>query len=235
MSFLKKYNLFAFALFLAILITTISCSNSDDAESPTTNATIRLKATTTSSSTASKTANKSSLETNDLVFNSGYIVIREIVFDGQNGSNSVSRTKEQIATINYATGVVSPIVEITVPAGSYTGVNLGIELQDENDRPTVVIEGTYTNSSEDILPIRFEFNSGEVFEANASSVEIEPGADLIGKVTFDALSWFSTVSANQLDNANLTDGVIVISETSNSAIFDIVADRLDVETEAVFE
>lgn len=222
-----KNNFFTFALFSAMLITTISCSSDDD----TSNATIRLQVDTTSSTTG----NQSRMTPNDLVLNSGSITFREIVFDGQNGSNSVSRTKEQIATIDYATGVVSPTVEITVPAGSYTGVNLGIELQDVNSTPTVVIEGTYTNSDDVELPIRFEFNSGEVFEANAASVEIEAGADLIGKITFDALSWFSTISANQLDNADLTDGVIIISETKNASIFDIVADRLDVETQAVFE
>ena len=227
MKYLMKNNFFTFALFSAMLITTISCSSDDD----TSNATIRLQVDTTSSTTG----NQSRMTPNDLVLNSGSITFREIVFDGQNGSNSVSRTKEQIATIDYATGVVSPTVEITVPAGSYTGVNLGIELQDVNSTPTVVIEGTYTNSDDVELPIRFEFNSGEVFEANAASVEIEAGADLIGKITFDALSWFSTISANQLDNADLTDGVIIISETKNASIFDIVADRLDVETQAVFE
>jgi hypothetical protein len=66
-------------------------------------------------------------------------------------------------------------------------------------------------------------------------VDIEAGTNLIGKITFDALSWFSTVSADQLDNANLNDGVIIINETKNVSIFDIVADRLDIETQAVFE
>jgi hypothetical protein len=229
MKSLIKIHLFPLALFCALIFTTFSCSKDDDA--PNTNATIRLQATTTSSNTA----NQSRMIVNDLVFDSGSIVIREVVFDGQNGTNSVSRTKEQIATIDYATGVVTPEVLITIPAGTYTGVNLGIELQDVNSTPTVVIEGTYTNSDDVELPIRFEFNSGEVFEANASTVEIEAGTDLIGKITFDALSWFSTVSADQLDNANLTDGVIIISETKNASIFDIVADRLDIETQAVFE
>jgi hypothetical protein len=31
------------------------------------------------------------------------------------------------------------------------------------------------------------------------------------------------------------DGVIVISENSNSAIFDLIADGLDLSTEAVFQ
>ena len=108
-------------------------------------------------------------------------------------------------------------------------------MQDDGSDPSVVIEGTYTNSDEVDIPIRFEFNSGEVFEANATSVTIEAGSTITGRITFDALAWFSTISATQLDDATLTDGTMIISATSNSTIFDTVADRLDIATDAVFE
>jgi outer membrane murein-binding lipoprotein Lpp len=196
------------------------------------NGKIKLQVETTSSTTVNF---KSTSAANDLVFDSGTITIREVVFDGEADTVSVSRTIEQIAEIDYASGDVSPEVVIGVPAGDYTGVNLGIELQDENNEPTVVTEGTYTNSSGEAIPIRFEFNSGEVFEANAESVKIEAGADLIGKITFDAISWFATVSSDELDNATLSEGTIIVSGTSNAAIFDKVADKLDVDTQAVFE
>jgi len=204
-----------------------SCKKDDDP-----NGTITLKVNTTSSTAVNL---KSTAAANDLVFNSGTITIREVVFDGEAGTTSVSRTIERIADIDYATGAVSPTVVIEVPAGNYTGVNLGIELQDDGSDPSVVIEGTYTNSSMEIIPIRFEFNSGEVFEANAASVTIEAGSDLVGKITFDAISWFSGVSSDALESATLTAGKIVISESSNSSIFNIVADKLDVDTQATFE
>jgi hypothetical protein len=205
-----------------------SCSDDDEIS----NGRVRLAVSTTSSSTGNVSRVAAA---NDLKFTRGTITIREVVFDGENGSQSVSRTIEQIADIDYATGSVSPAVIVEVPAGNYTSVNLGIELQDDGNDPSVVIEGTYTNSNEEDIPVRFEFNSGEVFEANAASVTIEAGADIVGKITFDAVSWFSVVSADELDNATLTNGTIVISSTNNPDIFDIVADRLDVATQAVFE
>ena len=99
----------------------------------------------------------------------------------------------------------------------------------------MVLEGTYTNSNDVVIPIRFEFNSGEVFEANAQVVTLSTDTDVVGKITWDALDWFSEVTASELDAASQFNGTIVISETSNPDIFDIVADRLDVGTEAVFE
>jgi len=174
-----------------------------------------------------------------LEFNSGSITVREIVFDGERqGASSVSITHEQISTIDFATGVSTPdIGTVNIPAGTYTSVNLGVELQDENDDPTVVLEGTYVNADGISIPIRFEFNSGEVFEADAAgpiTLAVEQSA--IAKITFDPSDWFSTITTTQLDNASLdSNGVIVISETSNAGIFDIVADRLDLATSAVFE
>ncbi|MBN4085164.1 hypothetical protein JYT89_02345 [Flavobacteriaceae bacterium AH-315-B10] len=221
-------NLFKLSL-LALFVTVLASCSSDDNDSSDVN--VRLAVNTTSSSTATQ----SRLAPNDLVFTSGTITIREVVFDGDNGSVSVSRTHEQIADIDYATGIITPAVVVSVPEGTYTSVNLGIELQDENSSPSVVIEGTYTHTNGDVIPIRFEFNSGEVFEANAASVILVEGTDVVGKITFDAISWFSTVTATQLDNATLTEGVIIISGTNNATIFDIVADKLDVDTEAVFE
>ena len=218
-----NFKLLGFLMSILAAIMLSSCS-SDDAESTT--STIRLAVNTTAAD---------SRMASNLQFDSGSITIRELVFDGENGDVSVSRTKEQIATIDYATGNVTPEVVVTIPSGNYSDVNLGIELQDVNDTPTVVINGTYTNAKSEVIPVRFEFNSGEVFEANAVSVNIPEGANLIGKITFDANSWFSTVTNGQMDNATQTNGIIVISQTQNPAIFDVVANRLDVETNAVFE
>lgn len=202
-------------------------------EEPATNGTIKFAVDTTSGKSGNIAGRLAAA--NDLVFNSGTITIREVVFDGDNASESISRTIEQVADIDYATGNVTPEIVVVVPPGNYKSVNLGIEMQDVGSDPSTVIEGIYTNSNLEEIPIRFEFNSGEVFEAGAASVTIEAGADIVGKITFDALDWFGTVTVNELDNASLTNGTIIISETKNVAIFDKVADRLDVATQAVFE
>lgn len=84
--------------------------------------------------------------------------------------------------------------------------------------------------------LRSEFNSGEVFEAEAATGTVPPNTPAIAKITFDPHQWFSRVSSNQLENASVNaDGVIVIGETRNAAIFDVVADGLDRSTEAVFQ
>lgn len=174
-----------------------------------------------------------------LQFHSGYVTIREIVFDGElTGTNGGSKsiTHEQVTTIDFATGLSNPpLAPVTIEAGAYRSPNLGIELQDENSTPCLVVEGDYTHTNSNVIPIRFEFNSGEVFEAEAASHTFVQDELAIGQLSLDPIFWFNTVPRNMLDNATIgSDGFITISETSNSDIFDICVERLDINTRSTF-
>lgn len=180
----------------------------------------------------------SRVKANTIEFSSGFITVREIVFDGESATGSVSITHEQVSVIDFATGVSTPdLGTVLIPAGVYTSVNLGIELQDEADDPTVLLIGTYIDGNDVSVPIRFEFNSGEVFEANAEGpITLVGDQTALAKITYAPATWFSAVTPGMLDNATRdSSGTIVISETSNANIFTLVADGLDNATEAVFQ
>lgn len=227
---MKKVNETILVLTLFAGLFLMGCSEENNVTLDKGRITLQVSTTSSSSSIVNGRVNNA----NKLSFTKGKIRFREVVFDGDLGTRTISVTHEQIAFIDYATGNISPKVFIDVNPGDYKNVNLGIEIQDEDSEPSIVIEGTYISSEEVSIPVRFEFNSGEVFEADAESVTITGGSNIVGKITFDALDWFSVVSVGSLDNATLTDGVMIISETSNTDIFDKVADRLDVATQAVF-
>ncbi len=171
-----------------------------------------------------------------LTFTSGTVKIREIVFDGENVTtgSSVSITHEQIATIDLKTGESTPEINVVIPAGEYKWVNLGVEIYDEVDAPSVIAEGFYIDSTGNEVPVRFEFNSGEVFEAESSSFTFVEGSQALGFIDFSPAVWFSTVPKSMLDNAERVNGVILINESVNTDIFDIVAARLDDATQAEF-
>ncbi len=220
----RKINLFILFLFSLVGVLVFTGCKKKDTE------------TAVSVSIKMKTTDVNFKNTPTLEFHSGYVVIREIVFDGdlENGG-SVSITHEQISKIDLATGLADPEVNVYIPAGSYRYVNLGIEIQDENDIPSVVAEGIYTDSTGQQIPVRFEFNSGEVFEANADAYTFEPGRSAIAEIDFSPAVWFSTVTTAMLDNAERVNGVILINESVNTDIFDIVADKLDDATDAQFK
>jgi hypothetical protein len=215
-------------LLLSVLVFT-SCDDDDDKKGATMDVSFKMKTTSTTTT--------KSMTPNSLVFNSGSVTIREIVFDGEKSDTtmSVSITHEQIATIDLVTGVATPAVEVEIPVGAYTDVNLGIEIYDEVDDPSVIAEGIYTNADGTEIPVRFEFNSGEVFEADAEAHTFKDGSSAIAEIDFSPAVWFSTITGTQLDNAEQVAGVIIVSESYNSGIFDIVADKLDDATQATFK
>ncbi|MDX1686243.1 MAG: hypothetical protein R3275_13480 [Saprospiraceae bacterium] len=175
----------------------------------------------------------------DLQFTDGFITIIEVEFSADKaGGGSVNKEKSGMVVYDFMSGQSTPTSNtIHIPAGDYKDVYLGIELYDENDKPSLAIEGTYEKQLDGkVYPLRFEFNSGEVFEAEAESATVPTDSPAIAKIKFDPHEWFASVSFDELESAKVNgQGVIVISESSNEDIFDLVADGLDLSTEAVFQ
>lgn len=171
---------------------------------------------------------------NSLAFTSGFITIREVQFEAETATDSVEINLEQISKIDFATGVSTPDISgLTIPAGTYSEVEVEIELQDEGDEPAVVLNGSFTDAEGVRHPVRFEFNSGETFEVEREgAVTFAGGESILAQVTFNPTVWFAEVSNEQLSLATKdAQGVIVISATQNTSIFNAAADGLDLATE----
>ena len=172
--------------------------------------------------------------TNGLSFTSGFITIREVQFEAESNTDSVEVNLEQITKIDFSTGATTPDISgLLIPAGTYNEVEVEIELQDEGDQPAVVLEGTFTDGEGKSHPVRFEFNSGETFEIEKEGV-ITFAADesVLAQITINPHHWFMEVEREQLSLATKNaQGVIVISETQNTSLFNIAADGLDLATE----
>jgi len=153
--------------------------------------------------------------------------VAEIVFDADTVSRSISVTEPVEAEVDVLTGVATPdVVGITLDPDCYGSPYLGVELWDDGPEPALTLEGTL-----DDVEIRFVFNSGEVFEAESESVLVGEGGQTV-EFVLQPDRWFENVDASNLTVGG--DGVAEISETSNPAVFDRVADALDKTTDGRF-
>lgn len=171
---------------------------------------------------------------NTLTFTSGFITIREIQFEAETDTDSVEVNLEQEVKIDFATGSTTPDISgLAFQPGTYREIEVEIELQDNGDQPAIVLDGTFTDADGQAHPIRFEFNSGETFEVEKEGLfTFAEKESVVAQVTFNPNAWFAGVSAEQLSLASKNaEGVIVISSTENTNIFDTVADGLDLATE----
>tara|TARA_Y100001972_G_scaffold91682_1_gene112254 strand:+ start:989 stop:1738 length:750 start_codon:yes stop_codon:yes gene_type:complete len=215
------------AIILAVFMLA-SCSNDDEMS----NATVSMSF---KGNTSTIGVPNGRVQANSLEFTSGTIRLIQIQFEAETDEeDSIEADIEQVVEIDFATGATTPdLSDLVFPVGTYTEIEVELELLDENNIPSVVIEGTFTDANDETHPIRFEFNSGETFEVEKEGqITIGEGANVIAEVTFDPGVWFAGVTMEELSMATKNnDGVIVISETSNAEIFDIVADGLDLATE----
>ena len=174
------------------------------------------------------------VKANALEFTEGTIRIAAIQFEAETDSDSIEVDWEQNVVMDFATGMTTPdLSAMTFPLGTYREVEVEVELLDENSVPSIIINGTFTDSNNGTHPIRFEFNSGETFEVEKEgTITFGEGDRVLSQITFNPGAWFSEVSSAALESATKdSSGVIVISSTQNTRIYDIVADGLDVATD----
>lgn len=222
-----------------ILVIGLSACSSDDSDS-TTQPMLSVKFNTVTSSFNTQgltTSSTRQASTGNFVFNDGFITLTALEYEAENGLESVEFELEQVVVIDFATGIPNPDIRaIEIPAGTYEEVEIEIELFDETDEPSVVLNGTYTSPEGTSFPIRFEFNSGETFEVEREgTIVFTEGQSALAEITFDPSVWFAGVTDELMADATQTNGVIVISENQNDEIFDIVADGLDLATELEIE
>jgi hypothetical protein len=173
---------------------------------------------------------------NSVQFDSGYITFSKIEFEAEtdNDSTEIEFEFEGTVKLDFATGTTSPNINaISFPAGTYEEIEVEIKLAEGTTEPAVVLNGIFTDALGLVHPLRFEFNSTESFEVEKEGlITFTDNQSVLTQVTFNPVAWFAGVTPEQLSNASENaDGVIVISKTSNTAIFDIVEDGLDLASD----
>lgn len=191
--------------------------------------------------------NRSPSSEGHLQFHDGYIRLASFSVEGvrQEGAEVELSKEFESGNLHYFSPS-NPVsnLNIEIPQGNYTDLNIAFNTFDDTDDPTILVEGTYTNESNQNFPIIFEFLSSEYFSINSESDDsnsvIELDKDIYSSafITLDPIYWFDLISTNAWDNADLVeingDMTILINESNNSAIYDNVADRIDEQTSSVF-
>ncbi|MFO8087349.1 MAG: hypothetical protein R6T91_06005 [Bacteroidales bacterium] len=190
-------------------------------------ATVELKFETVNSGFPLKNTNENQLE-----FASGHIILESAEFEisSDNDSTEMEFEIESYITIDFATGNTDPdITAIELTPGTYSEIEVELELWDETDEPAILLEGSWTDSSGFAKDIRLEYYSGQDFEyEREGNIIIDENTSLIAYITFDPNIWFSTVTYEELNSATTDEnGVLVISPDQNSGIYEKVEEAMD--------
>ena len=220
--------LFSFALF-SLAFT--SCEENDKTGKPT--AQLEFE-------TVTSTSNLKSTAANSIEFTDGQIIIGNVEFETEteNDSVEVEFEIESYITLDFATGETEPdLSAVEIVPGTYSEIEIEIELWDETDQPSIDLEGIWTDANGTAHPVKLEMPLGQTFSLEIEGeYTVKENTGIIATVTIDPGSWFAGEAGELLPEATSNeDGVIVISPNQNSNIYNIIEDAIDRTSEVEIE
>ena len=115
------------------------------------------------------------------------------------------------------------------------------DLIDNRNEPSIQLDGTFNKEDGSSVPFRLQV-FGDDDEDLDFEVELEAEDDdelffldavnnPLAMLEINAKGWFSSISNSELENAELTDGVLLISRTKNREIYERVLDKIEASSE----
>lgn len=179
---------------------------------------------------------------------SGFLQIKEIELEtegvDENG-NEFERELElkfkEIKKIDFNEFDAGVDFFINIPAGNYEEIEFEIDLIDNRNEPSIQLDGTYNYEDGRSVPLRFQVfgNDDDDFDFEVE-LEAEDDDDLfflegvnnpLALFEIDGKGWFRNVKTSELENAELTDGILLINKNKNKAIYRKVESRIKDSTD----
>jgi hypothetical protein len=157
---------------------------------------------------------------NTLSFTSGSVNVSEIDFEAESKTVEIEYELKKFLSIDLFN--LSPILgSINIPEGTYEEVELKLVLKKSTVSSTIplTLKGTYKDANGLSTPVEFYFNEEYEIEIEAENVLVKSNTDYIGLVNLQLNKLLVNIGSNDLSGATKTNGVIVISNTSNLSLY----------------
>ena len=177
-----------------------------------------------------KAANTSSVVNRTMAtvsWQSGFINANEIRFEAkQNGTETKFRSKVEQHVDLFAS--LSSIGNITIPSGTFDEAEFKVEAASTSTEPAFQLQGSIDNT-----PVIFKVDSSLEIKAEQEQVTLSGSNTALSTIDLSGLT--AGLSSTDLTHATQTGGVIVISSTSNSDLFNIIVANLQKQGETEVE
>ena len=181
---------------------------------------VQMKATNTAGRPNQRTTANGLLE-----WTSGYANPREVKFEAKQEDLKIEYTSTSKEQIDLFAPVPLDFGAFMLPEGDYKEIELKVKLGNNQSDEALHLEGTYTNNGL-VTPVVFDVEENMVIKTELEDVTIDNTAPVAALLDLDLASYLNGVSDYMLQNAKLTNGVIVISRNSNKTLYNIMTHNL---------
>jgi uncharacterized lipoprotein YajG len=233
----QKISLLALVIISVLLFT--SCNkDSQNAELKSSALSLKMQALnqTVSLPVVDNGLKSATISTAKVVWDKATMLVSKINFEAE--MNTKHTGKDSIS-IEYSWkgpktidlfDLTTTIGSIILPAGTYDKISLKVnsEKEDANGLPLVFLSGNYTNTAGTVVPITVSVSDQVSFKTSIKDDAILAGVatNLSSTIQIYLDQLLLHVDISALDNATLTGGKLVISATSNGAIYQMIMQNL---------
>ena len=175
-----------------------------------------------------QTSNRSSIvgrvASGNIVWTSGFGNATQVKFEGKGPNGEIEYKSSLQQRIDLFSGV-STLGNVTLPAGTYQEVEFEVKLNPTATEPALSLSGTYASTGA-AVPITFNISAPLELETELNNVTVLTNNSYNALTTLNLSLLTRGITQAMLDNAVKTNGVIVISSSSNVNLYTIIFDNL---------
>jgi hypothetical protein len=226
---LSKMTTFKAGAIAGIMLAMISlsaCKKPGDAPtSKTSQLSFQMVADNSTSSLAgsSLTTNSAPTGAAGLTFTTGTANISRFKLEARRNGVETEITSKNLTNVDLF-ALTPSIVNTTLDKGVYKEIEIKVVLQKTADTSAIPLKlkGTFADSQGTVIPVEFDLNDDVTIKAKAENIQVTSTTDFVALVHLHLLKLEAGIMAATLDAATLTNGMLIISSSSNTAIYNRV-------------
>jgi hypothetical protein len=120
-----------------------------------------------------------------------------------------------------------------IDTGTYSEIEIKVLLVKSSgaDIP-LTVKGVFTSAGGAVVPIEFDYNDNAILKSEVENVTVDGTSDVTAKLSLHLNKLLSRISSAEIDAATRTNGTIIISNSSNAAIYNKVIANIILAFEA---
>lgn len=153
-----------------------------------------------------------------IVWTSGFANPVKIKFEAKQDNSKLEYEAKNVGTIDLFAPDAITFGNFTLSPGTYNEIELKMYFSKWNDMPALELNGQY-NGPNLSAPVMLEVDASFDIKTEQKDVVIDEGMSYISTTTIDLAAYTAGVTDAMWQQADLSNGVIVISKTSNENIY----------------
>ncbi len=214
---MKTFSLSVMAAVLLAINALSACkkNSSPPVASANSKLSFQLQAT---NSTASLAATSDTASIPGLTWTAGKANIGRFAFEAKRSGVSINILSQNLTNVDLF--ALTPLqTYVTLDTGVYTKIVISAFLESTDTIPPLKLSGTFKKDSSKLVPIQFELSDHATVKVSENNIDINGTTNYTALLNMQLNKLTKDITAADLKKASLNNGSIVISKSSNSALY----------------